>query len=527
MTVREGFFWLSGLSVLVMLVVHSVWPSLAWLWAVIVPLIGLGFYDIWQTKHTFLRIYPVLGHLRYLFESIRPEIQQYFVEDDVTGRPVSREFRSLVYQRAKGVRDTRGFGTQLDVNQVGYEWLNHSLNHKPITDIDPRVKVGDESCCQPFELSLLNISAMSYGALSKHAILALNRGAKLGGFAHNTGEGGLTPYHLDSGADLIWQIGTGYFSTRTLKGEFCWETFAEKSALPEVKMIEIKLSQGAKPGHGGLLPGNKVTAEIAKIRGVEPGKDVVSLPWHTAFQTPVELMQFIARLREISAKPVGFKLAIGKRTEFLGLCKAMLQTGILPDFITVDGGEGGTGAAPVEFANSVGMPLKDALYFVHASLIGCGLRNKIRLIASGKSFSAFHLFRLKALGADTVNSARGMMFALGCIQAKSCNTNRCPTGIATQDPRRYRALDIDNKAQRVANYHSSVIFHFTQLVSACGLSHHSEIEGKEIFQRISLNEVATYKTLYPLPEPGSYLQTQGLPETLRPLWEKATPYVWA
>ncbi len=524
---QKAFWWVSFGMMGLLLWGQLYFPWLVWGWLVVLPLFLLGLYDIWQTKHTLLRLYPVLGHFRYLLEAVRPEIQQYFVEDDINGRPINREFRSLVYQRAKGERDTRGFGTQFDVYRNGYEWLNHSLQPKPITEPDPRVRVGEGRCEQPYDLSLLNISAMSYGALSQHAILALNKGAKMGGFAHNTGEGGLSPYHLEYGADLIWQIGTGYFSARTPDGKFDRNLFAQNAHRPEVKMIEIKLSQGAKPGHGGLLPGVKVTEEIAKIRVVEVCKDVVSPPWHTAFNSPIGLMRFIQELRQLSGgKPVGFKLAVGKRSEFFGLCKAMLETGIVPDFITVDGGEGGTGAAPVEFANSVGMPLKDALHFVHASLIGCGLRSQIRLIASGKSLSAFHLFRLKALGADTVNSARGMMFALGCIQSKNCNTNRCPTGVATQDPSRFKALDIADKAKRVANYHSSVIFHFNQLVSACGLAGHEQITAKEIFHRLHQQEVVTLAELYPLPEEGAYLQPDGLPEKLKPLWEKATACCW-
>ena len=384
---------------------------------------------------------------------MRPEIQQYFVESDTSGTPIAREFRSLVYQRAKKARDTRPFGTIFDVTRPGYEWLNHSLVPKHPTKFDPRIKFGGERCAKPYMASPLNISAMSYGALSANAIRALNKGAKIGGFAHNTGEGSLSPYHLEPGGDIIWQIGTGYFGCRTKEGGFDADLFKKNASRESVRMIEIKLSQGAKPGHGGILPAAKLTQEIADIRHVPMGEDVVSPPGHSAFSTPLELLDFIEKLRELSGgKPVGFKLCIGRRDEFLAICKAMLETGKVPDFITVDGGEGGTGAAPTEMTNSVGTPLKDALVFVNQALIGVGLRDEIRLIASGKILTAFHLLRIIALGADTANSARGMMMALGCIQARSCNTDRCPTGIATTDPSRSKGLVVSDKAQRVANF---------------------------------------------------------------------------
>lgn len=452
MMVRTAFLILSIVIPLTTLMLTIFWPNAWWLFIVILPLITLGFYDLAQRKHTIMRIYPVIGHLRYLFEYIRPEIQQYFVESDTNGQPISREFRSLVYQRAKGELDTRPFGTLFDVYRDGYEWINHSLAPKPIHEKNPRIRFGGQECLLPYDASPLNISAMSFGALSQNAILALNKGAETGGFAHNTGEGGISPYHLKHGGDLIWQIGTGYFGCRSSDGGFDQQLYVEKARLDVVKMIEIKLSQGAKPGHGGILPAVKLTQEIADIRHVPMGHDVISPPAHTAFSTPLGLLEFVARLRDLSGgKPVGFKLCIGSKREFLAICKAMLETGITPDFITVDGGEGGTGAAPIELTNSVGTPLRDGLIFVHNALRGSGLRDRIRIIASGKVTTPYHMLRLMALGADTINSARAMMFALGCIQSRQCHKDTCPTGVATQNPARYKALDVDIKAKRVAS----------------------------------------------------------------------------
>jgi len=403
---RQVFFIVSALALLLITGLGIIWPQSWWVMIVILPVILLGLIDVYQKKQTILRIYPIVGRLRYLFESIRPEIQQYFVESDTNGQPVNREFRSLVYQRAKGVRDTRPFGTLFDVYRPGSEWINQSLSPTPVSEV-PRVQVGGPQCTQPYDASYLNISAMSFGALSKHAILALNQGAKLGGFAHNTGEGGLSPYHQQPDGDLIWQIGTGYFGCRSNDGRFNPEAFAEKAGQQQVKMIEIKLSQGAKPGHGGILPAAKLTAEIAAIRGVPMGQDVISPSAHSAFSSPIGLLEFVGQLRDLSSgKPVGFKLCVGIKSEFLAICKAMLQTGIYPDFITVDGSEGGTGAAPIELTNSVGMPMRDGLSFIHSSLQGIGIRQHIRLIAAGKVLSAFHILRELALGADMVNSAR-------------------------------------------------------------------------------------------------------------------------
>jgi glutamate synthase domain-containing protein 2 len=443
-------------------------------------------------------------------EDLRPKIYQYFIESDTNGTPFNRMNRSVVYQRAKRVDDTRPFGTELDVYENGYEWLNHSISaidHSKL-NIAPRIVVGGPECKQPYSASVFNISAMSFGSLSENAILALNSGAKLGNFAHNTGEGGLSDYHLQPGGDIIWQIGTGYFSCRHKDGTIDFEAFAQKSVMPQVKMIEIKLSQGAKPGHGGILPAAKVTAEISRIRMVDMGEDVISPPYHTAFTNPVELMQFIKKLRELSqGKPIGFKLCVGHKSEFLAICKAMIKTGIYPDFITVDGGEGGTGAAPLEFSNSVGMPLREALAFVYDALTGFDLKQHIKIIASGKVATGFDLVKNFALGADMCNSARGMMFALGCIQALECNTNRCPTGVATQDKSLMKGLVVDDKKTRVANFHNQTVSSAIQMLGAAGLQHPDNLHRAFIYRRVSHSQIQTYAELFPYAPKGSLLNT--------------------
>ena len=432
-----------------------------------------------------------------------------------------------MYQRAKGQRDTRPFGTIFEVYRNGYEWVDHSLAPQPVRDNDPRIRFGGPDCRRPYDASPLNISAMSFGALSRNAIMALNKGAKTGGFAHNTGEGGISPHHLEHGGDLIWQIGTGYFGCRDTDGNFDEALFTEKARRDVVKMIEIKLSQGAKPGHGGILPAAKLTREIAEIRHVPMGHDVVSPPAHTAFSSPLGLIEFVAKLRELSdGKPIGFKLCIGKKSEFMAICKAMLETGIAPDFITVDGTEGGTGAAPIEFTNSVGTPLRDGLNFVHHALIGAGLRDRIRIIASGKTFSAFHMLRLMALGADTVNAARAMMFALGCIQSRHCNRNTCPTGVATQNPARYKALDVDGKAARVANYHASMIANLVELIAAAGLRGLDEVQPMHINHRVNNAEIRTYAEIYPSTTERCLLSDTDIPEVWRQDWDRATSSAW-
>ncbi|MFN3724621.1 MAG: FMN-binding glutamate synthase family protein [Paracoccaceae bacterium] len=469
-------FTILGLAILgavvfaVLAVVLSPWMALPAL--VLAGLGVVGLRDITQTQHAVLRNYPIVGHIRYMLESIRPEIRQYLLEGTHDEEPFSREARSLVYQRAKGVEDKRPFGTTQKVYEAGYAWITHSVVPRQITNTDFRVRIGNASCKHPYDASLYNISAMSFGALSGNAILALNTGAKLGGFAHDTGEGGISQYHRAGGGDLVYQVASGYFGCRTPDGKFDPAAFARQAADPQIKMIEIKLSQGAKPGHGGMLPAAKVTPEIAQARGIPMGVDCVSPAAHSEFSTPLELTQMIGRLRELSGgKPVGFKLCIGHRREFMCIVKAMLETGIVPDFIIVDGKEGGTGSAPLEFANRVGMPMREGLHFVHNTLRGAGLRDQVRIGAAGKIVSAFDIARVLALGADFCNSARGFMFAIGCIQAQSCHTNKCPVGIATQDKLRQRALDPGDKSQRVARFHRNTLHALGELASAAGLDH--------------------------------------------------------
>lgn len=438
---------------------------------ILAALAVLGVNDLRQSRHAVLRNYPIIGHIRYLMESIRPEIRQYLLESDWDEAPFSRETRSLVYQRAKGAEDKKPFGTSERVYESGYSWVTHSAAPKHITDSDFRIRIGNSACAQPYEASIYNISAMSFGSLSANAIQALNGGAKQGGFAHDTGEGGISVHHRRGGA-LIYQVASGYFGCRAADGRFDPEKFAAQANDPHVKMIEIKLSQGAKPGHGGMLPASKITREIADARGIPMGVDCVSPPVHDEFSTPLELMDFVARLRTLSSgKPVGLKLCIGHRREFMCIVKAMLATGITPDFIVVDGAEGGTGSAPLEFANRVGMPMLEGLYFVHNTLRGAGLRGEIRIGAAGKIVTAFEIARALALGADWCNSARGFMFAIGCIQAQACHTNKCPVGIATQDKLRQRALDPDDKSARVARFHRNTLKALGEIAGSAGLHH--------------------------------------------------------
>ncbi len=455
-------------------------------------LVGLGWRDTRQRRHSVLRNYPVIGHLRFLLEFIRPEMRQYFIEGDNEAAPFSRQQRSLVYQRAKGDSDKRPFGTQLDTQAAGYEWINHSLAPTKLASHDFRVLIGagGSSCTQPYNASLFNISAMSFGALSANAILALNAGAKKGGFAHDTGEGSISVHHRKNGGGLIWEIGSGYFGCRDEAGRFSEERFVDNAREPQVKMIEIKLSQGAKPGHGGVLPGAKVTIEIAAARGVEIGQDCVSPAAHSAFNTPVEMMRFIERLRTLSGgKPVGFKLCIGHPWEWFAICKAMLETGLLPDFIVVDGGEGGTGAAPLEFTDHVGTPLQEGLLLVHNTLVGLNLRSRIRIGCAGKIVSAFDIARALALGADWCNAARGFMFALGCLQAQTCHSGNCPTGVATQDPMRMKALDVADKTERVYRFHDNTLEALKELVQAAGLDNPAQITASHIVRRLASSQV--------------------------------------
>jgi glutamate synthase domain-containing protein 2 len=484
---------------------HWVW----YMFVIVLPLVFVGISDLSQTKHSLRHNFPIVGRMRWWAEWLRPKVYQYFIESDTDGAPYNRLSRNVIYQRAKKANDTTPFGTQLNVYETGYEWLNHSiapLHHNQV-DNDPRVIVGNSDCKQPYSASIFNVSAMSFGSLSKNAIMALNGGAKLGGFAHNTGEGGLSPYHLAPGGDIIWQIGTGYFGCRHADGSFNYEAFSERSKLPNVKMIEIKLSQGAKPGHGGILPASKVTDEIAKIRLVEKGKDVLSPPYHTAFTTPRELVGFIKKLRDMSdAKPIGFKLCIGQKSQFIAICKAMVKTSIYPDFITVDGGEGGTGAAPLEFSNSVGMPLRDGLTFVYDTLNGFGIKKHIKIIASGKVHTGFDLVKNMSLGADICNGARAMMLALGCIQALECNSNTCPTGVATQNPKLNNGLDVDDKKVRVFNYQKETIKAATELMAAAGINHPDRLHRSHIYKRTSASQIQTYAEMFPYLLKGSLLE---------------------
>lgn len=508
---RSLFYFISVISVVLILVWAYFWTDVLFLFLIVGPLIVIGIQDVMQDKQSIRKNFPVLGRLRYVFEDLRPKIQQYFVESDTDGAPINRNERSVIYQRAKKQTDTVPFGTQMNVYAEGYEWITHSILPKDFHKMDhnPRVHVGGKDCKQPYSMSVLNVSAMSFGSLSKNAVLALNGGAKMGGFAHNTGEGGLSPYHLEPGGDIVWQIGTGYFGARTKDGNFSDDAFQANATKPNVKMIEIKLSQGAKPGHGGILPGKKNTPEIAAIRLVEPGTTVFSPPFHSAFGTPTELILFVKRLRELSGdKPVGFKLCVGRKAEFLSICKAMVQLNTYPDFITVDGGEGGTGAAPPEFTNSVGMPLLDALAFVDDALRGFGIRNEMKLIASGHILSGFHMVRAMALGADVCNSARAMMMALGCIQALECNKNTCPTGVATQDPYFMKGLVVEDKTSRVANYHKNTVESFVELIGAGGIDHPDQINRTHVYRRVFMNMVKTYEEIYP-PIPDGCLLDGG------------------
>lgn len=480
-------------------------------WMALLGLAGLatGVHDLRQNRRAVLRNYPVIGHLRYLLEWIRPEIRQYFIESERETIPFSRQQRSLVYQRSKGESDKRPFGTQLDVGAAGYEWINHSLQPTALPSHDFRVDIGGERCAQPYSASLFNISAMSFGSLSANAILALNGGAKLGGFAHDTGEGSISEHHRVHGGDLIWEIGSGYFGCRNADGTFDEELFERNARDPQVRMVELKLSQGAKPGHGGVLPGPKVTPEIAAARGVPVGVDCISPAAHSAFDTPLQMLKFLDRLRTLSGgKPVGFKLCIGHPWEWFAIVKAMLESDLLPDFIVVDGAEGGTGAAPLEFTDHVGSPLQEGLRLVHNTLVGVGLRDRIRIGCAGKVISAFDIARAMALGADWCNSARGFMFALGCIQAQHCHTGHCPTGVTTQDPLRQKALVVPDKIERVRRFHEYTLEALKELVQAAGLTHPNQITPAHIVRRTSDHSVRLLSRLLPTLQRGELLAAE-------------------
>ncbi len=525
MSVRRAFLLLSLFLTVSLAGLALLWPAALWGFAVLGPVIALGLEDMLQKKKAVRRNFPLLGRGRYLMEAIRPEIQQYFVESNIDGRPFNREERSLVYQRAKGAQDTLPFGTQRDVYEPGHEWINHSLAPAKVPAEPPRVTVGESTCEAPYAASLLNVSAMSYGALSSRAIEALNRGAAEGKFAHCTGEGGISPHHLHGG-DLIWQVGTGYFGCRDDEGRFDLDAFASRATTEPVKMVEIKLSQGAKPGHGGILPAEKITPEIAEIRGVPLGRDVLSPPAHTTFATPRELMHWLGSLRQVSGKPIGIKLCLGERHEFMAMCRAMVETGHHPDYITVDGAEGGTGAAPAEFSNSLGTPLTDALVFVHQALVATGLRERVRLVASGKIATGFGIVRMLSLGADFCYSARAMMLALGCIQARHCNNNRCPVGVATQDPQLVVGLDVGHKTDRVARYQRQTVHAALELIAAAGLTHPSELTPRHILRRLGTRGVESFEDHYDSVEPGSLLAGRP-PAGLRGAWEAASAETFA
>lgn len=471
------------LFIIAILVGIMIWPLPGCI-ILVSLLLGLGFYDIIQKKHTILRNFPVIGHMRYLLEMIGPEINQYFVESGTDGKPIDRNHRSYIYQRAKEQRQTHPFGTELDVYNQNYKWMKHSIYPAKQLETPPRVIIGGTECKQPYSASLFNISAMSYGALSKNAIEALNLGAKAGNFFHDTGEGGISEYHRNGG-NLVWEIGTGYFGCRTDGGNFDAEKFKEKANWDEVKMVEIKISQGAKPGHGGVLPAAKNNEEIAGIRGVRPHTDVISPPGHSAFNNAEGLLHFVQQLRELSdGKPVGFKLAIGSKEEFIEICEKIVETGIKPDFITVDGAEGGTGAAPIDFSNYVGMPWEDALIFVTDTLNKYDLKKDINVITATKIFTAFNIFKALCIGADICNSARGMMLALGCIQSLRCNTNECPTGVATNNPRLVKGLVVSEKWKRVKNYHDNTVEEFLKLLAASGCTSLDQLNRSFIFKKV-------------------------------------------
>ncbi|HTH95831.1 MAG TPA: FMN-binding glutamate synthase family protein, partial [Stellaceae bacterium] len=511
-----------ALLTLVLLLLSVDFPWLLVLVAVGLGLTLLGIQNLVQRRHSILRNYPIIGYFRFIFEELRPELRQYFFESDTDGTPFNRNDRSLVYRRAKGALDKMPFGTELDVYGNAFEWLNHSMVPKDPSHESFRVKVGGPDCTKPYDASVLNISGMSFGALSAAAISSLNRGARIGGFAHGTGEGSFSRYHREQGGDVIWQIASGYFGCRNADGSFSDEAFRDQAANEQVKMIELKLSQGAKPGHGGVLPAPKVSPEISRARGVPMGVDCISPPRHPAFSTPIGMMEFIAKLRELSGgKPVGFKLCIGHPWEFLGICKAMLQTGITPDFIVIDGSEGGTGAAPVEFVDHLGTPLRDGLMFVHNALVGLNLRDRVRIAASGKVISAFDIARTMALGADWCNAARAFMFAVGCIQSQKCHTDHCPTGVATQDPVRQRALVVPDKADRVALFHRSTITALAEVVAAAGLDHPGQLGPHHFSHRYNNGRVERLDQVHRFLRPGEILDGTDDPRFAEP-WHRAS-----
>ena len=521
MHLRTRFFVLSISALAGILISSFFWKPALYVLIVALPLFLIGVYDVLQSKSNILRNYPLWGHLRYILMSFRPQIQQYFIMSDQSDRPFNKEQRDLVYNRANKTLDELPFGSQYDMDTPGYEWLNQSLLPTVACKETCRVTIGNFQCAKPYSASRLNISAMSFGALSQNAIRALNRGARLGGFAHNTGEGGLSQYHLVESGDIIWQIGTGYFGCRNkADGTFNADEFTKKASLDNVKMIEIKLSQGAKPAHGGILPAPKVSKEIARARLVEPGVDCISPPAHSAFSTPVGLLEFVQQLRELSGgKPIGFKLCLGAKADFMAICKAMLKTKVYPDFITIDGAEGGTGAAPVEFTDHIGTPLNEGLIFIHNCLVGISIRQHIKIICSGKIISGFDMASKIALGADACNSARGMLFAVGCVQSRKCHTNECPTGVATQDPKRMYGLNVHDKAPRVKNFHAATVESFLAVLGAAGLEYAEQLTPSHIHRRIEGTKESSYQILYDYLTEGALLGDQdNFPEIYKAYW---------
>lgn len=523
MVIRIG--WVAAAVLAAVAAVGAALELSPWWWTGAVPLAALGLLGVWdlaQRRHSVLRNYPVIGHARFLLERIRPELQQYFIERNFDGRPFDRDVRSIVYERAKGTDAEEPYGTERDVYLAGHEFLVPSMAPRPVPEQPPRVRIGGPDCTRPYDMALLNVSAMSFGSLSSNAILALNGGAAAGGFAHDTGEGGMSDYHLRPGGDLVWEVGTGYFGCRTGDGDFDPGKFADKAAHPNVKCVSLKLSQGAKPGIGGVLPGAKVNAEIAGVRGVPEGRTVVSPPYHRVFSTPRELVRFIARMRELSGgKPAGFKLCVGSRGQFLAVCKAMIEEGTAPDFIIVDGAEGGTGAAPLEFADNIGTPLTEGLITVHNALVGAGLRDRVRIGASGKIATGSDLVKRLAQGADYGNAARAMMFAVGCIQAQRCHTNTCPSGVTTQDPRRARALDVGDKTERVRRLQEATVASALQIMAAMGVTDPADLRPHMLRRRTDPQTVRSYDELYDWLAPGQLLAEP--PESWAADWAAADP----
>ncbi len=522
MTVRQGFYVLSILLFIAVGLIALLWPPILWVLIVLIPLFLVGVYDATHGVHNVLRNYPVIGHIRYFAEFIRPEIQQYFVASNLSGRPFPRETREVILSGAMGGDGIQPFGTQHDLMSPGIEFAMHSMAPKEPPADFARVSFGGPECSKPYSASRLNVSAMSYGALSKNAVIAMNRGAALAGCYQDTGEGGLTPHHLAGGGDIVWELGTGYFGCRTAEGNFDPEKFRERASDDRVKMVEIKVSQGAKPSHGGVLPAAKITEEISEIRGVPMGQDCISPPAHTAYSNPRGMMEFIVQLRELSGgKPVGFKLCIGRHSEFMSIVKGMLATGVTPDFIVIDGSEGGTGAAPLEFSNSLGLPINEGLSFAQACLVGAGLHDRIRLVASGKIATGFDMVVKMALGADTCNMARPFMFTIGCIQSLRCHTNTCPTGVATQDPERYKAIDIERKMRQVSGFHHKTLESCMALMGAMGVTCTEDLTPDHIFLRGDDGTALTYRKLYPWLDPGA-LTGGPLPQPFDSYWSAAS-----